>query len=222
MNKLWENIIWRLQLHETSIRFIIEKLWDERFRVYALHWKQTIYSNPYKIDEFTPSYLSFCIHNNTLKFSWMYVAPHFRGSLMSDYLMSLLFQISEELEIPLSETSVIRKPIMVKKMIEWGFVAKNQDTQVELTGQSQGVLKIPIVKSIQDISGRLRYNMSKLSQNVFYILWDENGTGEIVPIHTQFIFQDIKKSYQKMTLLTSDIDGKRRFYRGKLRKILGI
>ena len=63
----------------------------------------------------------------------MYVAPHFRGSLMSDYLISLLFQISEELEIPLSETSVIRKPIMAKKLIEWGFIAKIEDTKVELT-----------------------------------------------------------------------------------------
>jgi hypothetical protein len=40
--------------------------------------------------------------------------------------------------------------------------------------------------------------MSRLSQNVFYILEEQEGTGEIVPIHTQFLFQDIEKSYKKI------------------------
>lgn len=221
MNKISENKIWRLQFDETSIRVTIEKFWDERFRIYALEWTQTISSDPHKIDEFTPSYVSFCIHDNMLKFSWMYVAPHFRGSLMSDYLMSLLFQISEELEIPLSETSVIRKPIMAKKLIEWGFIAKIEDTKVELTWQSQGILKIPIVKNIQDISGKLKHNISKLSQNVFYILAQQQGTGEIVPIHTQFLFENIQKSEEKIENLSCEIIGKRRFYKGAVRKILG-
>lgn len=220
MDTIAENKIWRLQFNERSIRFSIEKFWEERFRIYALEWKQTITWDPHKIDLSTPSYISFCIHENTLKFSWMYVSPHFRGTLMSDYLISLLLDISEEFDIPISETAVIRKPIIAKKLLEWGFVAKNLDTQVELTGISQGVLKIPVVKSVQDLSGRLKNSISKLSQNVFYILTNQQGIGEIVPIHTQFSFQNIEKSHQKIETLASDIVTKRTFYRGKVRKIL--
>jgi len=69
MNKISENKIWRLQFDETSIRVTMEKFWDERFRIYALEWTQTISSDPHKFDLSTPSYISFCIQDNMLKFS---------------------------------------------------------------------------------------------------------------------------------------------------------
>lgn len=221
MNSTGEYKIWRLQFDEKSIRIAVDKFWDERFRIYALEWKQTIPTDPYAININGPSYISFYIQDHTLKFSWIYVAPHLRGTLVSDYLISLLFDISQELNIPISETAVIRKPLVSKKLIEWWFTPKNFDTQVELTGYSQGVLKVPVVKSVQDISGKLKHNISKLSQNVFYILAPQQGTGEIVPIHTQFLFENIQKSEEKIENLSCEIIGKRRFYKGAVRKILG-
>lgn len=221
MNSTGEYKIWRLQFDEKSIRIAVDKFWDERFRIYALEWKQTTPTDPYAINIKGPSYISFCIHDHTLKFSWIYVAPHLRGTLISDYLISLLFHISQQLDLSISETAVIRKPLIAKKLIEWGFTAKNFDTQVELTGHSQGILKIPIVKSVQDISGKLKHNISRLSQNVFYILGEEEWIGEVVPIHTQFLFQNIQKSDEKIQKLSCEIVGKRRFYKGAVRKILG-
>lgn len=221
MDKLWESKIWRLQFDEKSVRLVISKLWDDRFKIFALEGKQFIPENPYEITIETPSYISFCIHDTILKFSGVYVAPQFRGTLLSDYLISTLFTISEELKFSLQDTSVIRKPIMAKKLMEWWFVPKNLDTQVELTGISMWPLWFPIVKNVQDKYGRLKHNVSRVSENVFYILSeDEKGIGEITPIHTWFRFQDREKYDKKMEILEAKITGKRRFYKTKLKKIL--
>lgn len=221
MDKLWESKIWKLQFDEKSVRLVMSKIWDDRFIIFALEWKQTIPEKAYEISTTTPSHISFHIHDNFLKFSGVYVSPQFRWTLLSDYLISLLFTISEELKISLKDTSVIRKPIMAKKLMEWWFVPKNLATQVELTGISMWPLWFPVVKNIQDKSGRLKHNVSRVSENVFYILSeDEKGTGEITPIHTWFRFEDREKYDKKMEGLTDKITGKRIFYKTKVKKIL--
>lgn len=222
MDKLWESKIWRLQFDEKSVRIVMSKIWDARFKIFALEWKETIPENPYEINAQTPSYISFHIHENSLKFSWVYVAPELRGTLISDYFISLLFTISEQMKIPFHDTSIIRKPIMAKKLMEWWFIPKNLDTQVELTGISIWPFWYPVVKNVQDTSGRLKHNISKFSENVFYILSDiEEGTGEIMPIHTGFTFENWEKYNEKIEKLSHKITWKNRFYKTKVAKILG-
>jgi len=154
----------------------------------------------------------------------IYVPPKDRGGILADVLMEILFRVSESINRPLKDTTVIRKPIFVKKLMQFGFLPKDDSTQVEILPHRKNdeIPRICLVQKPEMIELRSGYS----SEKIFYHVVERNGREpnpkNIIPIQTRFHLGDTEQCTKKRETVNCELNGRIQIFPNRVKRILGV
>jgi hypothetical protein len=166
--------IWYAQTENGRINFMFVRYeigkWV-RFRLFGMvNWNENIPLHPSSSEG--TNMLPFDITENSLKITWIRVNPENRGKWLSDILFLQALKIADILNIRNIETSVIRKPILAKKLNEWGFIPNEATTYAHIIPDNDSSSALPLVDIYSEKDKFKPTNISRTWKHLFYDVRD--------------------------------------------------
>lgn len=172
------------EIPELGFQVLIRKQREWNYRIFLVNLDFNIEKNINTVKDDIP-FLGFQIEQWEVSFWWMFVPTQYRQKWIPDIFLKILENISKELWSKFWITKYINKPILAKKLLDYGFTPLQDDIKVEICE----FWEIPTIKFV-------RWNVYEVISKVdlswkihppFYSVNQQNQwTWIIVPIHTRF------------------------------------
>ena len=192
MLKFWKNHeIWEVLNTKSKILIREEWEWVWKYWVFITDDWFDIHREIFSQRDNFP-FLRFQIIAWDIFFDWMSVPPQLRGIGNWDLLMWIFFEIQWVLKLSIGNTNYINKPLLSKKLKDWGFNGLQLDIQAEICD----FWVIPTIKFVHwnveqilkhiDLSWEFHPPFYQVNQNA---IW----SGIIIPLHTRFSPPEFEK-----------------------------
>ncbi len=148
---------------------------DQLLRIAALRGKSLL-AEPPKV--------SIDMGGGNMKLAGIFVPPGERGDVLPHLMMDVAFQVAETVGSPIAETSIIRKPLIAKFLIQYGFEPVSRATLAEILPRKNN-------SAVPRIRISARKNLTDPYLPNWYEVQDGNididSGNPIVPIYTRYV-----------------------------------